>query len=780
MQPLIESIARVLFGYRKPALAIFALCTALLGISASDLKIDAGFKKQLPLDHPYIKVFLEYQEEFGGANRLLIAVRAVEGDIFTPELFPIIKKVTDEVFFLPGVNRSTVRSIFTPNERFIEIVEGGFSGGNLVPADFSPTPEQIAVVRENIIKAGAVGRLISNDFSAALVSAQLVEVDPSTNQKLDYLRVAELLEEKIRIPFENNSVDIHIIGFAKIMGDISEGARGVILFFFVAVVITALLVAFFIKSLPLTLLPLATSLVAVIWTIGLLPLLGFGIDPMSILVPFLVFAIGISHGVQIINRVSTEAAGGKSSFEAAKTTFCDLFIPGFIALLSDGLGFLVILVIDIPIIQELAVTASLGVLTVIFTNLALLPLLLTYITFSEDYRAKIHAAQHRRAGLWKPMCVFTEKKYAAAALGIALLLGITSYRLGQNLQIGDSRSGVPEFRMSSRYNQDSLQITSRFSIGIDILTVLVETIPNGCIEYDIMSRIDDFQWRLADLPVVQSTISLPQMVKIINAGWNEGNPKWRVIPRDSQTIVQSVGNIETSTGLLNSDCSVLPVIVFLKDHKASTLALVVDEVERYAHAHNSERARFLLATGNAGVMAATNQIVSASEVKMVLSIYLAVLSLCLITFRSITATLCIAIPLGLVSLLCNALMAVFDIGLKVTTLPIAALGVGVGVDYGIYLFGRLQDLLGRGMQLKEAYLHTLTSTGNAVLITGLTLSLGVATWLFSALKFQADMGLILSFLFLANMIGALILIPSLLSLFSLFKGRGERGTPGNS
>jgi predicted RND superfamily exporter protein len=276
-----------------------------------------------------------------------------------------------------------------------------------------------------------------------------------------------------------------------------------------------------------------------------------------------------------------------------------------------------------------------------------------------------------------------------------------------------------------------------------------------------MSLIDDFEWRMRNVPGVQSVFGIAGVAKIINAGWNEGSLKWRVLPRNSSTMAQAVTYIDTSTGLLNSDCSVMPVYIYTVDHKAETINRIVNAVKTFQKEHGTEEVKFRLATGNVGVMAATNETVSAAQFPMLLWVFAAIIVLCLITFRSLKATLCIVVPLALVSILAYALMTVLEIGLKVSTLPVVALGVGIGVDYGIYIFSRFKAYLSDGQSIQEAYRNTLTITGNGVLFTGITLATGVATWIFSPLKFQADMGILLTFMFLVNMAGAIILLPAL-------------------
>jgi hypothetical protein len=331
-----------------------------------------------------------------------------------------------------------------------------------------------------------------------------------------------------------------------------------------------------------------------------------------------------------------------------------------------------------------------------------------------------------------------------------------------------------------------------------------------------MDRIDNFAWQMRQVEGVQKVMTLPQVAKIVNAGWNEGNLRWQVLPRNRFVLRQSLQNIDTDTGLLNRDCSAMPVLVFMEDHRAETIERVVGRAkelrqelaiepdvavaaEPAADAEPAESAnglmefaaevglvsgdiapelstedtcksqvaptedclRFRLATGNVGVMAATNEEVRAAQTPILLYVYGAIVVLCLITFRSLLGTMCIVLPLVLVSYLAYSLMAFMDVGLKVNTLPVVALGVGIGVDYGIYIFSRMREYLDDGATLDEAYLRTLRLTGRAVLFTAVTLAVGVGTWLFSELKFQADMGMLLSFMFIFNMIGAMLLLPAL-------------------
>ena len=762
LRAFIDGLGRLLFGYRRLFLALFLLVTVALGYSSTRLYVDAGFEKMIPLQHEYMQTFLAYRDTFGGANRVLVALRQHEGEIYNPEFFETLKAVTDEVFFIPGVDRATVTSLFTPNVRFIEVVEEGFAGGDVIPAGFQGTPEELVTIRGNVLKSGQLGRLVANDHSGAMVTAELLEIDPSTGERLNYLDVADLLEA-IRERHERDGLDVHIIGFAKAVGDITAGARGVVAFFALSFVITALLLYWYSSSIRLALLTLVAAMIPVIWLLGLLPLIGFGIDPMSILVPFLIFAIGVSHAVQMTHAWRTEVLGGATAMAAAQSAFRRLFIPGAMAMTTTAVGFLVIMRIEIDMVRELALTAGLGVALMLITNMLVLTLLLSWMRLSpaEVERAKVR--EHAGDWIWKRLRRLAEPGPARIVLvGAAVVLVAATWQ-SRDLRTGDVGTGIPELHENSRYNRDSAAIVESFSIGVDVLSVIAQSrdVDGACTDFEIMDRIDRFEITMRGVYGVQSVVGLPGVAKVINAGWNEGNPQWRALSRNPTILAQSVTPVDTATGLLNTDCSAMQILIFTRDHDGATIAHVVEEVKRFRDENPSDRLEFLLASGNVGVMAATNEAVDAAAVTMLLLVFGAISLLFFAEFRCWRATLCIVLPLAMVAVMCSALMALLDIGLKVSTLPVLAIAVGIGVDYGIYLYERMSYRFSHGDDLPQAFFQALRQRGTAVMFTAATMSVGVATWMLSALKFQADMGLLMAFMFLVNMLAALVLLPAL-------------------
>lgn len=762
LDAFVDSASRALIRWRLPLSMIFLAITVALGASALRVHLDPGFNKLIPLKHAFMEAFLKHSGTFAGANRILVNVKwKGEGDIYNAEFMKAIRGVTDDVFFTPGVNRAQVFSIFTPNVKYIEVTEEGFAGEVVIPSRFEADAEGLAKVRANVARSGEIGRLVANDLKAALVRADLLETDPSSGKKLDYAEVSKKLEE-IRAKYTSDKIEINIIGFAKIVGEVMDGLFTVVAFFGIAFVVTAVLLFVYTRSLKLTIVALIVALLPVVWLLGILPLIGYGIDPMSILVPFLIFSIGVSHAVQMTNAWKQHVLAGESSEEASRTAFRNLAIPGTVALVTNALGFMVIMLIAIPIVHELGVTACIGVLLMIMTNKMILPIVLSHLTLESGSNSARPAGS--RNPLWWAVSKFAEPRLALITIGAWLVLLAVGTVYSRHLLTGDIGAGVPELRAESRYNQDNDKVVASYSIGMDVLSVFVETkdMTEACLQWPVMNAVERFDFHVRGIAGVQSVTTVAGIAKVAAGGNNEGSPRWAALQRTEAALRTGSKAVNPELGLNTEGCGVIHLVIYLKDHGGATLTHVVGELKKFIDAEKTPNIQFRLAGGNAGVAAATNEAVEHAEVQMLGAIFGAIILLCWLTFRDWRAVLCIMVPLTIVSILCNALMAALGIGLKVPTLPVIALGVGVGVDYGIYLYERLQhELEDKGSSLREAFYEAMRQRGTAAVFTAITMSIGVGSWAFAALKFQADMGILLAFMFLVNVCGAIFLLPAM-------------------
>ena len=758
---------RLLFNNRIVIVALCLFITLVLGYQARGLSLNAAFEKMIPTGHPYIVNFLENRKQLSGmGNTLRIAVESKSGTIFDAEYLETVRKLSDEVFLLPGVDRPYMKSVWAPSVRWTGVTEEGLDGGPVIPDDYDGSAPSLEQVRINVERSGEVGQLVAANYKSSIVLVPLQEKVSETGERIDYHALSQRVEE-LRAKYESDKVAIHITGFAKVVGDLIDGLRQVLVFFAAAIVICTAVLFWYTRCLRSTLLVVFCSMVAVVWLLGLLPTLGYELDPYSVLVPFLVFAIGMSHGAQKMNGIMQDVGRGTHRWVAARYTFRRLFLAGMTALLADAVGFAVLMVIDIQVIRDLAVTASIGVAVLIFTNLVLLPILLSYTGVSpaaakRSLKAELlesNDTQHRKHPFWAFLDLFTRRFWATVAVAVGLALGIIGLMVSSHLKIGDTDPGAPELRADSRYNLDNAFMVDNYAASSDVFIIMVKTPQYACAHYSTLMAVDALSRELQKLPGVEAISSLAGIAKVANAGMNEGSLKWFEVPR-SQDMLNAIIT-RAPREMFNQNCDLLTVYAYLKDHKADTLTSVVGVVEAFAAKYDSDEVRFLNAAGNAGIEAATNIVVKKANVQMLFLVYAAVIVLAFITFRSWRAVVCAVVPLMITSVLCEALMVWLNIGVKVATLPVIALGVGIGVDYALYVMTVTLARMKEGMSLSEAYYKALIFTGKVVVLTGITLGIAVATWVWSPIKFQADMGILLAFMFVWNMLGALILLPAL-------------------
>jgi uncharacterized protein len=756
-------VERVLFNNRPIIMILCAIATLFLGFEATKVRLSADYSDTIPTHQSYIVNYLNHYDDLStSSNAVQIAVVANNGTILDAHYLQVLQNLSNEVYLLPGVNRPFMQSLWSPQTSWQLVTPDGITGGRVMDQTYDGSPKALQAVATNIQNASIIGTLVGLDYKSSMIYVPLLlNVD---GKPLNYGQLAKQLNQ-LRVKYASQGVTLHMIGFAMIVGDMINGINEVLGFFLVSIIITTLMLYWYTRCIRSTALVVTASLTAVVWQMGLLALLGLNLTPYSVLVPFLVFAIGMSHGAQKMNGVMQDIGRGTHRLVAARYTFRRLFLAGFVALVCDATSFAVLMVIRIGAIQQLATVATIGVALLVITNLILIPITLSYIGVNplaaeRSQRTGVNYTSKRNA-LWAFLDLFTHKNWAAAAIAGAIVIAGVGYYVGRNVQIGDLDPGAPELRQDSQYNKDNALIIQHYAVGSDTMVVMVDTPSGACLDYPTLSTMDRLQWKLQQMPQVKSATSVSLLESYIVSGLTEGSPKWFGIEPDPGLNYQ--GQLAMPRTVMNFDCSFVPINVSLVDHKAATLNAVVNAAQKFIDdpANKGPGFKMSLLGGNAGVEAATNIVVAQANTIMLVLIYTVVTIFCFIAFKSWRAVLCAIIPLIITSILAQALMVWLHIGIKVATLPVSALGVGIGVDYALYVLSILLRFLRGGLPLSDAYYETLMSTGKVVLLTGFTLALGVSTWIFAPIKFQADMGLLLAFMFIWNMLGAMILLPAL-------------------
>jgi predicted RND superfamily exporter protein len=760
----LDSIPHYIFEYRVLLLAILLLASNFLAYQAYQLEVATDFSRMVPQNHSYIQSYQPFKEFFGGGNQIRMDVSVKEGTIVNTEYLKQIQKITEDVMFVKGVDRLKVRSIVSPETKFVLITEDGFDMGPVVPSRVPEDEAGLARIQNNINQARLKGRMVSMDMKSVLISAEIYE------SGVDYHSVYTQLND-IRETYSDDNISIHINGFAMVMGFVSDALPKIFGLFLFSAAITFFILWRCFRSIRLAILPLISSSLAVLWALGITRMVGIKLDPMTTIVPFLVFAIGVSHGIQMIKRYQEQCLINADGYYAAFHSLSGLMVPGIIALATDCIGFLTIMFVPILVIQDLALTASIGIACIIIANTIALSLSLSFLTNPcrqiDGSMVKPPAGIIYRA--MKRVSTWTYGKNAYRVVILSSLLLMIGWFTSITTTVGDVNPGEPLLWEDSVYNQDAAKIMKDFMLGVDTLSVVVAHEEQGaCKDYEIIRVMEDYESEIGQVPGVTFVFSPLMIGRAVNEMLHEGDIRWRSLPKESGelgALFAFAGSTDDSE-FMNMGCQAMNIRIFLSDHKGDTIRRVIEKSKEFIATHPlPEGAEMVLAGGNVGVMAATNEEVADAQAPMLLLIYLSIIVLCALIFRSLKAACFIVVPLALVSLLGTAFMKLFGLGLNVNTLPVASLGVGIGVDYGIYIYSRLKSEMKLRGSFQEAIEETLTTTGTAVLYTALTLSAGVITWVLSDLKFQADMGLLLGFIFFTNMIGATVLLPTLIYFF---------------
>ena len=308
MEKFTRWLENQLFNYKTMVFIVIVLMTGFLGFNASQVRPSASFEKMIPVQHEYIQNYIKYKQDLTSlGNVIRVVIENPEGNIFNAKFQETMRQLNDELFFINGVDRSGMKSIWTANVAWAEVTEEGFIGGPIIPTDYDGSERSLEQLRRQVMLSGQVGYLVADNFKSALYLLPLLSTNPETGLPLDYDELSKSLE-KVRDKYEAQGVNIRITGFAKVVGDLIDGAAQVVVFFITAIFITFGLLLLYNRCLRSSLVTIACALVAVVWQLGLLNLLGQGLDPYSMLVPFLVFAIAVSHGVQLISAIGHHIA----------------------------------------------------------------------------------------------------------------------------------------------------------------------------------------------------------------------------------------------------------------------------------------------------------------------------------------------------------------------------------------------------------------------------------------------------------------------------------------
>jgi len=767
---VVKSIAQLTINYRYIVLILLIAITAFFGYQISKITIVSNIADLLPHENPCVKLEDKFREIFGGSNLVLIQVKVKDGDIFNEKTLSKVRRITDKLIFFPGVDRYKVYSIANRKFKNVVVTDWGMEFPPLMWPDIPSTDGELASLKRKIYTNDMYyGTFVSFDSKAALISAEFFA------EGIDY-RVLFNEFQKIRAEEADGNTEINIVGDPLIYGYIDHYLNQTYVIMGLTFLAMVLLLYFYTRSFSFMFIPILSAIVSGIWGLGFAGVMGFNIDPLIFVVPLLITARALSHSIQFNERVQEEMERERNLKKAVENTMVALFYPGISGILTDAAGILIIAIIPIPLLVKLALICFFWATSVVFSVLFLNPVI-TLFSPAPDVEATNHAR-----GFFDRLLDWTVSLSAGKNAWIVIILvviisgGFLYLDNKYPLIIGEAKPGTPLLWGDSQYNTDEAKINQYFPGVLNPLLVVVEGKEEGVIkEPAVLEAMVDFQWYVASIPEVMGSVAYPNLVKTIQMKFYEDYPKWFVIPKDSRKVgvvayLMSGGGSEPGDydKYVDYEFKNTNVNVFCKDRVGTTIESVMQKTEDYIHSFEaenpkaSELIKFKLAAGLIGLRHAVNKEIEKYQFTLISLALLLTAIFCSFFFWSMSPGILLILPLFVANLFVNRYMSIMGIGLNINTLPITAIAIGVGVNYGIYLLGRVKEEMTNTKDLDTAVEIAIKTTGKAITFTALTIILGVVTWIFSSIKFQAEMGILLGVVTVFQLLGCLIFLPALI------------------
>jgi predicted RND superfamily exporter protein len=792
MKKYYYKIGEFIIGHRLIFLILIILSTLFFGYKITDLKVESITTDLFPENHPYVETYVKYQDIFGGANVLIMDLEVKEGDIFNTKTLEKIRKITKELELMPSVNNYQVLSLAQRKVKKITVdPKEGFQSIPVMWPEIPQDEEGIKKLEKTVYTTPKIiGSLVSIDRKAALIVAGFFDKD--LNPREIYDKINSLIENQ-----SDSNTEIHAIGRPMLLGYILS-RYSQLAYFFIATVLSIILVllAYF-RDLRGVLIPILTAIITAIWGLGFLAIMKYNFDPLIIVVPFIIAARALSHSVQLVERYFEEYEVCSDRKTATINTFAGLFEPGMVSIIADAACVLAVMLTPIPLMQKLAIMGAFWLLSIIISNVVFNPVILTYFPPPPK---KMDESRGAIVRILTALANFSIGRKSWIVIVITGIVFIVGFLFARNIVIGDMNPGTPMLWPDSKYNLDTAAISEKFS-NTEVMSIVVEGKDRNAIKHpDVLNKMASLQRELEQMPEVGGTSSIADFIPTIIKALHGGDPKWELIPTDHREsgffleMIYSGSEPGDLTRFVTQDSKNANIAIYLKDHRSETLKKVTDrakkfveqnpindskcipelgctaknlieKIKKFDYANLFPNSKFLLAGGYGGLLAAVNEVITRTEAIVTILAFGFVFFFCLLTYRSFVAGILFLIPLIISNYVTYSIMGFMGIGLDVNALPVVSLGVGLGVDYGLYIVSRMKEEYALCNDLKNATIRGITTAGKAVVFTASTMILGVVFWSFSYLKFQADMGLLLVFWMIVSMLGGLILLPILINLF---------------
>ncbi|NQT00145.1 MAG: MMPL family transporter [Candidatus Omnitrophica bacterium] len=762
--------ANTVVKYRSLFIFLFIGISLFFLYTIRDINFQTNIDDFYPQRHPYVNVQNKLTEIFGGLNQVSIAIAVEEGDILNPDTLGKVIRITNELYLLDGINAGRISSLSARKIKFIRATDDGFFVERVL-RDVPKNDLEMMSLRDKIVLSPNVHiRMVSPDFKSTLIQA---DFQSGVSSRQIFSKLKEIQQREI-----DQNTKIHIAGRPVLEGYLDLSLPKMLKILLLTLLVVSFILYLTFRSKRGVILPLVDSAMATLWGLGTMKLIGFRLDPTTILVPFLILSLGISHSIHFMKHYYEEMKDrNKTSPDAVRRTLEMLFVPGLTAVITDGFGFLSLILIPLGTIRSMALAAGFGIFSNFLTSFIFTPCLISFMKHPkilEVRREERHIIVDRLLG--KLVNLSTHKKTRFILIGIFVVVALVALSGINRIVVGDNSFGSSHLYPRSEYNQSEKFINENFG-GTNSYYILVDgEEEDSLIDSQALNKIDSLQrYLLKNVDQAGYAVSITDYIKGLNFAMFSGDRNYFVIPENNRTIAEYLFLYEISTfpgdfePVITSDYSKANIKVDLKDHQSTTIADVLGKTKQWIKNNitGKEGLKFMFAGGDIGMLAAINEIISRSIVPNILFISMLIFGYIYFIFGSLSAGFLLLVPLLFSVMIVFGIFGLTGMSLTCETLPLAALSEGLGVNYGIYVLTRLYQEVKRRSHpsYKEALRATLITSGKAVFFSGMIVSIGIFVWLFSDIRLQARLGLALGLTLIINMVASLVLLPVLISIF---------------
>jgi len=782
-------------SHRLLVLVLTLIVAGGFAYGTTRIKGEVVIEELLPYAHPYLKIMIEFSEVFGsGGSFVAIALQANDGDIFRKSILEKVQAIDQEVALWPETYRILTISIGSRATKVVRPVgEGEIRVKPLMWPDVPDTEEGVRQLKKDIFSDPILrGILVSRDGTSAMILTQFKE-------DISYARSFEMLE-RLEAKYTDDETEVYLVGFPVLMGWIYGYKTQIMMVMGLSVLLMIIVLFFSFQNFVGMAVPMGFGVISTAMGLGFIGWTGINFSPLQYVLAFLVAARMVSHSVQITHRYMEEMVEYRDKGKACYETMRSMLLPNWAGVVTDAAGFFILILVKIALLQMVAVFMTFWMLTVALCGV-ITPILCSYMPLTRASEAWVRKSA--KASWLDKLCVGAAefsigRGKSVVALTAAGLLLFCVYQ-ATNLKIGDASPGSPLLWPDHPYNLDQTVVDRTFDISSEDFTLYYKGEEGSVYDDDaILNTFEDFdRHMMTSLPdIYKSSDSIIGLMKALNYIMHDGDVLWRELPPDPITMTNIIGwtrdqvDVYTMSRYFDSDMSKAQITLYFADHTSDNLLRIREAAYAFFEEHpmKIEKGEFFLAGGRIGMEIATNEEMRRTHVAIDSMVLATIFLLCTLFYRSIVAGLMFTLPLILGNLVAFAYMGLTDIGLSINTLPVAAVGVGVGVDFAIYIYNRCMeefppkdqwDKTAVDERWTQAIVKSVRTSGKAVVLTGLTMVLPIMSWYFiSDLKFQAQMGIFLAMILTTNVILSITLHPLMLYVIKpkFITRRAERAT----